>query len=266
MSDASTEASERPGLLRLTWCVIARPRRALTLIGERGRRTWWLPALLILTLATAPTVASGPIRTRQLREEMRAAQEEMASRMGDQLSEEDLERAQSITASPMITVVFPAVSRAVGQVAGWLIWAAALYLASMALGGRSSFGQMFPVTVWAGLPYALRGLIQTIYVLTSGQLIAHPGLSGLVQPERSVAEVIGSPPGTGQRLLSALLGRVDLFMIWHMILLVVAVAAVTRLSRRKSLWVTLGVWILLTAVSLIPTLIGGFFTAARMGI
>ncbi len=266
MSEATSEGTERPGLLHLAWGIVARPRRALTLIGERRRRSWWLPALLILLLATAPVVASGPIRTRQVREEMRAAQEEMADRMGDQLSEEDLERAQSITASPMITVVFPAVSRAVGQVAGWLIWAAALYLASMALGGRSSFGQIFPVTVWAGLPYALRGLIQTVYVLASGQLIANPGLSGLVRSDRPAADMIASPPGTGERLLSALLGRVDLFTIWHLILLMVAVAAVTHLARRKSVLVTLGVWVLLTALSLIPTLIGGFFTATRMGI
>ena len=234
-------------------------------VAKSGRRTWWLPALLILSLTTAYVVASGPIRTRETREEMRAAQEEMAEQMGQQLSEEDLERAQSITASPLITVVFPAVSGVAGRVAGWLIWAAALYLASIALGGRSNFGQVFPVTVWAGFPYALRGLIQTIYVLVSGQLIANPGLSGLVQQSRSAADLIASPPSTGRTLLSAFLSRVDLFLVWHLVLLVIAVTAATRLSRRKSTLVTIAVWVLLTGLSLIPALIGGFFAPSRPG-
>jgi hypothetical protein len=260
MSEAATDSTQRRGLLRLVWGIIAHPRSTLTYVSERGRRTWWLPALLILLLTIAFVAASGPIRTRQARQEMRAAQEEMAKRLGQELSEEELERAQSITASPMITVVFPTAASAVGRVAGWLIWAGALYLASIALGGRGNFGQMFPVTVWSGLPYALRSLVQTIYVLVSSHLIENQGLSGLVQQDLSAADAIASPPTTGQMLLSAFLARVDLYLVWHLVLLVIAVAAATRLSRRKSALVTLGVWILLTALSLVPTLIGGLFT------
>jgi hypothetical protein len=259
----TTPSEERRGFLRLLWGIIARPRATLMYVSERGRRTWWLPALLIVLLLAAPIVVSGPIRTRQMREEMRAAQEEMAERIGQQLSEEELERAQSITASPMITVVFPTVSRVAGQAAGWLIWAAVLYLASMALGGRSSFGQMFPVTVWSRLPYALRGLLQTIYILVSGQVIENPGLSGLAQPAPSAAEIIATPPSTTERLLAAFLSHIDLFLIWHLILLVMAVAVASRLSRRKSALITLGMWIILTALSLVPTLAGGFFAASQ---
>jgi hypothetical protein len=135
----------------------------------------------------------------------------------------------------------------------------------MVLGGRSTFGQMFPVVVWAWLPYALRGLLQTVYVLASGQLIANPGLSGLVQNEQAISEMVVAPPGAGQTLLVAFLSRIDLFLMWNLILLMIGVGVTTRLSRRRSVLVTLGVWVLLTALGLLPALIGGLF-AAQIGV
>lgn len=262
MSEKEAAPSEEPrGLPRLLWGIIVRPYATLTTVAEHRRRTWWLPALLVIILIVLPVLVSGPSRTRQAREEMRTAQEEMAEQIGQEMSEEQLEQAMSMAASPLITVVFPAVSGAVGRIVGWLVWAGALYLAGMVLGGRSTFGQMFPVVVWTWFPYALRGLLQTIYVLVSGQLIANPGLSGLVQHERPVGEMILAPPSPGQTLLVAFLSRVDLFLAWNLILLVIGMRATTHLSRRKSALVTLAVWVLLTALSLIPTLIGGFFAA-----
>ena len=266
MSNSREDRPVGPGPLGLLWGVVARPRRALSTIVAECRRSWWIPAALILVLSLGYVLSTGPIRTRQTREAMEAAQEQMAERMGEQLSAEDLERAQSITASPLITVVFPAASSLIGRVVGWLIWAGALYLASMALGGRSEFRQIFPVTVWAGLPYALRSVVQTIYVLGTGRLITNPGLSGLLQrtsPD-SAAEAIASSPGTGQLVLTALLARVDVFLVWHLILLVIAVGAASQLSKRKSVLVTLGVWAVLTLLSLIPSLVAGLFSASQM--
>jgi len=111
--------------------------------------------------------------------------------------------------------------------------------------------------VWTWLPYVLRGLLQTVYILASGQTIANPGLSGLVLENRPIREMVVAPPSPGQTLLAALLSRVDLFLIWNLILLVIGVTVVTRLPRRKAVLVTLGVWVLLTAVSLLPALVGG---------
>jgi hypothetical protein len=58
---------------------------------------------------------------------------------------------------------------------------------------------------------------------------------------------------------------VDLFWIWNLILLVIGVTAFTRLPRRKAVLLTLGVWLLLTAASLLPALVGGLF-ARQMGV
>ena len=258
MSEVNATSPERRGLPRLLWGMIVRPRATLEYLNERGGRTWLLPALLVVLLVILPTVVAAPITAQQSREAVAAVQEQF----GEETTAEQqaqMEQAMSMAASPLIITVFPAVGGAVGLVVGWLVWAGALYLASMALGGRSAFGQMFRTVVWAWLPYALRGLLQTIYILASGQLITNPGLSGMVQDTRSISEIVAAPPSMSQVVLVAFLSRVDLFLVWNLTLLVIGVTVTTHLPRRKAVLVTLGVWLLLAVVSLLPALVGGFF-------
>jgi hypothetical protein len=214
-----------------------------------------------------PIDTAGPITARQAREAVQAAQEQWGGQAGAGTSgpdEAQMEQAMSVAASPLITVVFPAVSSVFGRAVGWLAWAGALYLAGMAFGGRSTFGQMFRMVVWTWLPYAVRGLLQTLYILISGQAIANPGLSGLVMDNRPVREMVLTPPSPGQTVLAALLSRLDLFLVWNLVLLVIGVTVVTRLPRRKAALVTLGVWLLLTLVGLVPALVSGVL-AGRFG-
>jgi len=248
--------------------MIIQPRATLEYLNEHGGRTWWLPALLAVLLAILPIVVAAPITVRQTREIILATQEQMGEQLGAGMSDEERaqmeEQMMSASASPLIVVVFPAVGGVMGLAVGWLVWAGALYLAGTALGGRSTFGQMFRIVVWTWLPYALRGLLQTVYILISGQLIVNLGLSGFVQDNRLVGEMVLAPPSPGQMVLAALLSKVDLFLIWNLILLVIGVIVTTRLPRRKAALVTVGMWVLLTAVSLLPALISGLF-AQQMG-
>ncbi|MFQ6101331.1 MAG: Yip1 family protein [Anaerolineae bacterium] len=269
MSEENTTSPERLGLPRLLWGMVVRPRATLGYLNEHGGRIWWLPALLAVLLVVLPIVVAAPITARQAREAVMATQEQMGEQFGAAMSDEERaqmeEQMMSMAASPLIIVVFPAVGGVMGLAVGWLVWAGALYLAGMALGGRSTFGQLFRMVVWVWLPYALRGLLQTVYVLVSGQLIANPGLSGLVQETRPISEIVVAPPSPGQTLLVAFLSRIDLFLVWNLILLVIGVMVATRLPRRKAVLATLGIWLLLTAVSLLPALIGGLF-AQQFGV
>jgi hypothetical protein len=222
-----------------------------------------LPALLAVLLTVLPVLVAAPITTRLAREAVRASQEQMNEQRGMELSaqeEAQMEQAMSVAASPLITVVFPVVGAVVGRAVGWLAWAGALYLAGLALGGRSGFGKMFQMVVWTWLPYALRGLLQTVYILVTGEIIANPGLSGLVMDTSSVTEMVVTPPSTGQLIATSFLSRLDLFMVWNLVLLVIGVIVFTRLPRRKAVLVTLGVWLVLTALGLVPALVSGLFS------
>jgi hypothetical protein len=256
MAEAQATTPERRGIARLLWGMAVRPRVTLEYLNENEKRAWWLPALLGLLLAVLPILVAAPITTRQSREAFLANQEQIAERYGTQQDPAQMEQALSIATNPLITTIFPAVVGGLGRIAGWLIWAGVLYLAGMALGGRSTYGALFRMVVWAWLPYTVRGLLQTVYIVASGQLITNPGLSGLVKQPQSVSELFTAPPSLGQTLCAAGLGVIDLYLVWNLILLVIGVSVTTRLPKRKAVLVTLGVWILLTAVSLIPTLVG----------
>jgi len=267
MSEETIDAPKQ-GLPRLLWGIIRKPRATLKHLNEHETRTWWAPFLLGLLLVLLPILVAGPIRMRQNRVDFLAAQEQMQEQFGERItsSEADMEQAMNLAASPLTIIAFPAAISLIGRAAGWLIWAGALYLAGMALGGRTTFGQMFRAVVWTWIPYALRGLLQTIYILVSGQIIANPGLSGLVQDSRAAAEeVMFAQPNIGQELLAHLLGQIDIYLFWNLGLLMIGVMVATRLPRRKAVLVVMGVWLLLVAIGLLPTLVGGLLAQQMVG-
>ncbi len=244
------------GNIRLLWGIVARPRATFQRLNENGRRAWWLPALLAVIAVILPILVGSPISARVAREAVASVQ----TQMGETLSPEQrqqMEQAQQIAASPLIITVFPSVTGVLGLLVGWLVWAGALYLVGMVAGGHASFGALFRMVVWTWIPYALRGFLQALYILLTGQLIAHPGLSGLVAGEQTVEKVLTAPPTAGQMVASAFLARIDLFLLWNLALLVVGTMVVTRLSARKATALVLGIWLLLTLVGLIPPLVSG---------
>jgi hypothetical protein len=265
MGENEVPVSDRRGFPRLLWGMIVRPRKTLRYLNERGGSLWWLPALLAALMTVLPVVAGAPLAAEQAREAIVASQERMAEQQGMELSEEQQAQMEGLVASPLIIVVFPAIGAVLGVAIGWLTWSGILYLAGMAFGGRSTFGALLGVVVWTWLPYALRGLLQTAYILISGQLITHPGLSGLVSSAPSVEEMIAAPPSLGQLALTSFLTQVDLFLFWRLALMAVGVVVVMRLPWRKAVPIVVGVWLLLTALGLVPTLIGGMFSGMVAG-
>jgi uncharacterized membrane protein len=74
-------------------------------------------------------------------------------------------------------------------------------------------------------------------------LINHPGLSGFVQPEG----------GKAAAFAAAFLGLIDLYLIWHIILLILGVQSGNSLPSSKAV---LGVTITIILALAIQTLLG----------
>jgi len=234
--------------------ILFRPRRTLAYLAylkDHRTRTWWVPALLTLALTVAPLVAGHSVAGRQ----MWATGVGMGAPGGPVMVEEGgMVEAPSPPQTPAGPGVFQIAVAIPGTIAAWLIWAAALYLVSVFLGRSSTFGAMFRLAVWSWVPYAVRGLVQTIYILATGNLIVNAGLSGLVL-DRSVEQLL--PPGPGQLALAGALGRVDIYLIWNAALMIWGLMAFTNLPRRKALTAVLAIWIVLTLLSIIPAIFGG---------
>jgi hypothetical protein len=128
----------------------------------------------------------------------------------------------------------------------WLVWAGALYFLGLLAGGEASFAQSFALLAWSWLPYFLRNLILAAYVAYSGQLI-NQGLSFLV--------ATGDQTKDAANWLYGLLSQFDLFYLWHLILVVVGLAAIGRFSKTKATIVGLIYLAVTTALSLVPVFV-----------
>ena len=256
MNNAEAQIQPRQKFLALFWGMIRKPRWTFENSTIRTSRSWILMAILSTVLLVLPIIAAAPITAEQARQAVQVGLESQGE-SGQALPPEMEGQISQFATNPLFTVVFPSVVALVFLWLGWLVWAGGLHLISTMVGGDSHFGQMWRTVVWSWLPFALRSLLQFVFILLTGQVIAYPGLSGLVADQRSVSEIIASPPSPGQLVLRSLLARIDLFLLWNLILLIVGVAVTARLSSRKAILITMGIWIVLTLLGILPTLLSG---------
>jgi hypothetical protein len=263
MSSGQLQEEGKRSLFKLLWGGLFRPRKTFTYLKENRKKTWWVPASLILVLTVAPLIAGSVVAARQ-------AFGSMQVKDGDPIYtdrpvvEGDLGPGGGMGGAPpppvSATTMGPGIFQIMGAIPGtiiaWLIWGVALYSASVFLGRSSGFGQMFRLTVWAWMPYGVRGLVQTIYILMANEQIVNPGLAGFVIDKRTPSLM---PVGPGQLALASVLGHVDVYLFWNLALFVAGLMAFTNLPRKKALLAVLIIWVILTLLSIIPVVLSGAF-------
>lgn len=262
MSEENGLIQPRRNFFALLWGMIRHPRTTLEYVDQTGGRTWVIMALLAAVTAVLLVAAVAPISARIAQEAM---QTQLQSQFGQSPSGDDTEmqaRISEFATNPLLTIVAPSLTGILGILIGWLVWAGALHLISVMVGGDSQFGGMWRGVVWSYLPIALRNGLQSVYVLATGELITNQGLSGLVAVDQAVSELIASPPSPGMLALRSLLAQIDLFNIWNLVLLVIAVMTIARLSRRKAIWITLSVWAVLMVVRVLFAIVPMWFASS----
>ncbi len=135
------------------------------------------------------------------------------------------------------------------MVAVILAQATFLYFTALVSGGETSFGAMFRMSVWSRMPMAIGALTQAGFMAVAGRMIQYPGLSFLVSS--------GDLLQDARNPLFVLLSGLDLFWLWHLILVVLGVAVAARFGRGKALLLTLLYAVLSLGISVLPTLLFG---------
>jgi hypothetical protein len=130
-----------------------------------------------------------------------------------------------------------------GILLGWPVRTMVLALLSKPLGGHPHWGLLFSLSTWATLPLALRDVVQTIYMAFSHKVLMHPGLSGLVVEREGMA--LTGLEQVGQYLL----GWVDLYTIWQLVLLVITVKVGAQVTTGKAI-------LIVTIFGLLQLLVG----------
>lgn len=160
------------------------------------------------------------------------------------------QQAMSATSGPLFTYVMPAVLAALGVVIAWVVAGGLLHLLLTLMGGRRSSQQTLNVVAWASLPFFLRHVVRMGAMLSTDQLIAYPGLSGFVPAETGLAAVYAA----------ALLALVDLYLIWHVGLLVIGIRSGDNLSRAKAWTAVLFAVVLILLARSLPAVVAAQFS------
>jgi hypothetical protein len=250
MTETELVQTESPGRFQFAWVseVLFHPRRAFARITALNRGVWLTP-LLILTLTTLLRVAAaGWVRQNF------AVTGEMPLPPDFQYYSPEQQaqfmQAMQSTQGPVFIYVFPAISGLLGIWLGWLLVGGLLHLVLTMLGGRGDTMSSMNLVAWASLPFAVRDLVRVAALVVSRQPIASPGLAGFAPAD----------PSGFMAYLAAWLPLIDIFLIWHMALLVVGVRAGSSLRRGKAIGgPTATVLVVLALLALVQ------FLVARLG-
>jgi len=199
------------------WAMLFRPRRGFQDMTAESRSTWFTPMLLLSIMAILVVVVAGYLKSQaaltgevQLPQDWEFWTPEM---------QENYMRAQQATQGPVFLYIMPMISSLTSLWVGWLLLAGLLHFGSTLLGGRGSMQSALNIVAWASLPFAVRDTLRIIFMLAAGHVIISPGLSGFL-----------STSGFASQLLT----RLDIFLLWHVTLLVIGFALTDGLPRGKA--------------------------------
>ena len=223
--------------------LLLRPRQTLADVVAADRPLWRAPILLLLLATVAHALLTGSLAA--------------AARAGGEVvlppnsefwtPEQQAQFLQAATATnnPTFNYVLPALGAVLGALLMWLVVSWLLHLVLTLLGGRGTSQGAINVVAWASLPFVLRAAIQMVAMLLTDDLVAGGGLSGF------------APGGEGSLnvFLASLLGQIDLYFIWHVILVYLGARLSSRLPRGKTWLAVLIVFALVMAVRALPDVV-----------
>lgn len=221
---------------------LTRPRKTFAEMASESRSTWLTPMLVLTVTAIFVVVVAGYLRSR-------------AAMMGETPLPQDWQywspemqnnymQAQQATQGATFVYIIPLVGALVSLWLGWVLVGGLLHLGSTLLGGRGSMQGALNIVAWASLPFAVRDLLRVIYMFSAGHAIVSPGLSGFA---------------TTSGFLTQILSRLDLFVLWYIVLLAIGFAIADGLTRGKSiLAVALIILIVILAQAGLGTLASSF--------
>ena len=154
-------------------------------------------------------------------------------------------QSQQVRQGAVFLFVIPAIASITASWIGWAITSGILHLVLTLLGGRGETNYSFAIVAWANIPFIFRAIIRAIFIISTQQLISTPGLSGFA----------GTGTSTGQILLTNFLSLIDIYLIWHILLLILGVKICTGITVGKSI---LGVLSVMSIVFILQILVGYF--------
>lgn len=250
MSEVAAAQVERPRRLYLDWVpdVLFRPRQAFARLAGANTAVWLTPILILTLTALMYVWAAGSLKQAAAQTGQVPLPPDFQYYTPEQQAQ--YQQAMSATSGPVFIYAFPALMALAQVWIGWLLVSGLLHLVLTLLGGRGDTLGALNLVAWAALPLAVRDIVRFVALKSTGQIIQSPGLSGFV----SAGE------GAWNLFLLAFLTLVDIYVIWHGLLLILGTLAGNGLPRGKAIG---GVLITLLLALLLQSLLA--FGMSRLG-
>lgn len=220
-----------------------KPKTTFERILAQENAAWPIPLMILTVSAVLYVVVSGHASYVSGRSEEPTLPPNLEYYAPE--SQDQLRRAMEVADGPIFHYLFPAAMAIARVWLGWLIVSAGLHFLLTLKGGRGSNRSAMNLTAWAGLPFALRDIVRIVYVLITGQAIQYPGLSGLAPV--TYTSVITSG-------YTEILRLIDVYWVWHVTLLVVAIRAYRDIRLRKGISVVMIMQLFALLIQVVPGL------------
>lgn len=240
MTETASLSLEPPRRFHFDWVLPAlfRPRRTFARIAEQSGDVWLSPILIMMLAAVVHALVAGWLKQTAALGGVVDLPPDFQYWSPDQQNQ--FMQAQAAASGPVFLYVFPSILSALSVWVGWLVVVGLLHLVFTLLGARGTTRAAMNMVAWAGLPFAVRDLVRIGYMLAARQLIGHPGVSGFAPTE-----------GMGGLFLAEFLRLFDVYLLWHVLLLVLGVRVAETLPAAKA-WggvlITMGIVLVLQSL------------------
>ncbi|RME84702.1 MAG: hypothetical protein D6775_04655 [Caldilineae bacterium] len=229
--------------------LIAAPKQALQRVGLRNTRSWVFPALLCLLGGFLYLWIT-------LDEQIALATRQAEIRLST-LPPEQVEAARPMLerlTRPGFMLGSGTVSMAVGLVAGWILALGILYFGTAIASGPIKAGSLWSALVWTWTPFALRSFLQAAWAAVNNAMVRYPGLSYFVAS--------GDVAADQRNPLYLAASQVDLFALWHLVLVYLLLRVLGRLGGFGAFILTLLYAGISVGARLLPVLVGSALSPA----
>lgn len=248
------------------------PARGLEKVGAAAKWLWVPLALLLLISAVIKAGVGAPLQMIQLQEQQAQLSEAQMEQMPEEeqaLMKESIAEEEAVAREADIVELTPAddalggvitaagvVTGGLGAIIGLLYVATFFFIAAKTWAIPVGYTMMLTVASISLLPHAIRNFIQSAYMTATGELLAHPGLSALVAPVDLV-----TPPG----LAYSVLQQIDAWVIWGLVVLLLALLSQTvGFNRKQAITVMIAFVVVTGILGAVPTLVGGMLMGGMM--
>ena len=134
-----------------------------------------------------------------------------------------------------------------GLLLAWTLSILILYFGIALMGTSVKAGGLWSAIIWTWTPLALRPLVQAGWSLYAGALITYPGLSRFV--------ATGNAFDDQRNPLFVAASQIDLFSLWHLILIYILLRVVGKLGRSGSIALAILYALIQVGLRVLPTAI-----------